>query len=221
MLTIGDYSQKYGSLRRYGNKTTSTWRELLTQSENRKGFDNTKEVFLSYLNKIEDPKVTNGSLISDFLKLHETNPNLPKPFIYYKIKYSSFTFWQENQTYGYYYWNNYENKHYECYMLFRKQFNGRHWFPFLLELSESDDKCTIENYGDPVQYTNDKLILMIHNANEGYKFTSTDEYSQNQLNSLIESGGLNEEGILEVKQNESGYDIEDRIEKCIQFINTL
>lgn len=221
MLTISDYSQQYGSLRRYGNKTTSTWRDLLTQSENRKGFDNTKEIFLTYLNKLEDSKITNESIILEYLNTHESNQDLPKPFSYYKIKYPSFTFWKENQTNGFYHWRNYDNKHYDCYMLFRKQFNGRHWIPFLLELNERNEYCTIENYGDPIQYTKDDLILMIHNTNEGYKFASTDDFSEDRLNSLIQSGALNEDGVLLVDQDEQGFDIEDRIEKGLEFINTL
>src|SRR5690606_21210159 len=133
----------------------------------------------------------NQVLVDNFLLEHSSQPDLPKAFEFYKIKYDSFTLWEENQTSGFFHWANRENQPYDCYMLFRKQFNGRHWKPFLLELTILNENCSIENYGDPIQYTNGDLILIIEHLNEGYKFTQTDDYSAKLIESLISSGELN------------------------------
>lgn len=220
LLTIGDYGQQYSRLRRYGNRTNSTWRELLTQSESRKGFENTKNILRSYLQIfINNTNESNDNLVEKFLDKHKSSA-LPKTFVYYKVRHNSFTLWDDNQTNGYFHWNDYDYGHYDCSMLFRKQFNGRHWSPYLLELSSLNEKCSIENYGNPIQYTDGELIFLIENINEGFKFKSTDDISEKQLESLKLSGVLNADGILVITQDENGFDLEDRIIQCNNFLNT-
>lgn len=222
LLTFGFYPQDYGGgIRRFGNKNNRSWREILTQSENRKDYNKTKEILKRYLEYIFDkPGLTNNELILGFLNTHDE-----KDFIYYFIKYPSFSFWEGNPTDGYYFWENYSNKPYECMMLFKTNFRGRSWSPFLLELSYLfTERCTIENYSSDLQYTNGKMIFLIKNTNSGFKFSAqvNDEFSINFLNNLIAQGVLFEDGILPINQNESGMDLEDRIEKCKNFLeNTI
>lgn len=222
MLTIGDYGQNYGRLKRYGNKLNSSWRELLTQSEGRKGFENTKIILHRYFDKfIDNPGQSNEDIVVDFLKGHNENHELPKDFRYYMIKYDSFIFWEGNLTNGFYYWENPDQNPYECYMLFRKQFNGRHWDPFLLTLSSLNEHCTIENYGDNLKFVKDDLILMIENQNNGFKIKASDTEGEDFISDKIEKEELNEDGIYLIRQNEEGFDIEDRINSFNSYLNHI
>jgi len=222
MLTIGDYSQGYNKLCRFGNKNDSSWRQLLTQSEFRKNFNNTKSVLNTYLTKLlNDSTLSNDILVSEYLSNFNNNISLPKDWKYYYIKYSSFILWEEHQTDGFYSWENKAVKPFECVMMFRYQFNGRHWSPFLLALKNLNSKCTLEHYGNDLQFTNGDLILMIKSVNDGFKYISNDDYSNDYLKELINKGLLNNEGILLISQDPSGIDLEDRINKCNVFLNNL
>lgn len=222
MLTISDYTQGYDKYRRFGNKNNSTWRELFTQSENRKDFENTRSTVKAYLDSfIANPAKTNRDIIDNYLSHVESSQEAPKDFRYYYIKYLNFTFWGDNQTEGFYWWNDYQNKPYECTMLFRTNYRGRHWTPFLLQLATMNNKCSLENYGNHLQYTGEDLILLILNQNNGFKISSTDDFSSNKLADLIASNVLNKEGVLIINQNEDGLDIEDRIIKCSHFLRNI
>lgn len=223
MLTLGDYSQGYGKLRRLGNKTAATWRDLFTPNEYRKDFDKTKNILKSYLDVfLSNPKTHNIELIKSYLVSFEQNEDKPKDWIYYYIKYDNFKFWQEYPTNGFYHWEDFINKPYECNMMFRSQFNGRHWSPFLLELSVRSEKCSLENYGNNLQLTIGDCILIVSNTNDGFKFLPIDDESSAAiLATLISLQLLNEDGILKINQNTEEIDKEDRIEKCSSFLLTI
>lgn len=214
LLTIGDYGQKYGALKRYGNKSNASWRELLTQSEGRKGFDNTKLIFTEYLEKL-----INGSSDADLIKdyFSSISETSERDFAFYKIKYDSFTVWNDNQTNGFYHWKN-PDKYYQLFMLFRKQFNGRHWNPFLLTIASKSDKCYLDNFGDDLKLVFKDYIFLVENINEGFLFKSTEEKGEVFLKELITHNKLDENNILIVDQNKEGIDLEDRIEKFLNFI---
>jgi len=222
MLTIGDYTPLYGKLRRFGNRNNSTWREIFTQSENRKGFENTKSVVRSYLEIfLATASKTNKEIIDEYLTNKESSPQETKAIGYYYIKYLGFSFWDENQTDGFYWWDDYTNKQYDCTMLFKTNYRGRHWSPFLLQLNTMNNNCSLENYGNHMQYTNEELIFLIVNQNNGFKISTTDDFSSNKLAELIASNLLNKEGVLIINQNENGLDIEDRIIKCLNFLKNI
>lgn len=221
MLTIGDYSQTYSNLLRFGNKHESTWRELFTQSESRKGFDKTQEVLKKYLDLlIANPSITNSDLVNAYLKQCTSCVNAPKDWRYYYIKYQSFIMWDNYQTEGFYRWDHFASKPYECIMML-KQYGGRHWSPFLLELSKMNRCLSLGIYGNDLQYTNGDIILLIKNRNTGFEFYANDDNSKDYINELIVNGKLNSESILTIQQNENGIDIEDRIIKCNEFLNSL
>lgn len=225
MLTIGNYSQAYGTLRRFGNKNSSTWRQLFTQSEYRKGFNNTKKILHEYLDMfVHDDTTSNASIIDNYLNEINEKPEQPKDWRYYYIRYDSFFLWGENQTEGFYKWDDIINRPYECIMFFKTNFRGRHWNPFLLEISRINNKCEMEdNYGDSLRYTNGDVILMIDGTNKGFKFTNAlnENSSMVFLEQLIEKERLDKNGCLEIKQDENGFDIEDRIEKMKSFLVSL
>src|SRR5690606_29630989 len=116
----------------------------------------------------------------------------------------------------YFWWQNFSTYPYECIMLFRTNFIGRSWSPFLLELNAKVDECSIENYNSKLQFTKDKLIFLIENTNSGFKFFAPagEIYSENYLARLIEGKDLDSNGCLLIDQNDIGIDLEDRIEKC-------
>lgn len=215
LLTIGDYGQKYGKLTRYGNKSNATWRELFTQSEGRKGFENTKIILLNYLDKL-DEGFTDSALMTNYRQLDAPI----KDFAYYKIKYPSFTLWNDNQTNGFYHWED-SNKPYELYMLFRKQFNGRHWNPFLLSISKECNNCSLDNFGDDLKWVVKDLIILVESRNNGYIFKPTDIKSEEFINKLISIKSLDYNSTLLIDQNNEGVDIEDRIEKYKKFIENV
>lgn len=221
MLVFGLYPQKYGRGKmRFGNKTISSWREILIESENRAGFDNTKEILQNYLNfKISNPSITNVDIVRNYL----INPDTPKDFRYYYIKYDSFILWDKYQTEGFYMWKNYSVEPYDCTMLFRKDMKGRSWSPFLLEISKRLNECIINNYDSKLQYTKDNMILIISNTNVGFKFTCPlgEDYSSDYLNKLIANNQLDHNSCLLIEQDINGIDQVDRIEKCVEFLNTL
>lgn len=227
MLSFGLYPQNYGNqYLRFGNKNISTWREILTQSDNRQNFDRTKKVLNLYLTHLkENVGISNNSIVEDYINNNTQSENFP--IDYYYTRYKSFILWQEghneHQTDGFYYWNDFVQSPYDCIMLFRSNFRGRSWSPFLLELSLRIEECAIENYSNKLQFTKDKLILLIEHRNQGFKFSAPDgeTYSEQYIDGLIQQNILNENGFLLINQNNNGVDAEDRIEKCSKFLNDL
>ncbi len=221
MLTIGDYSQNYGNLKRFGNKNASTWRELFTRSESRKGFENTGVVLKSYLDLfVKNNTTTNKDIVTEYLEHFVQDNNYPKDWRYYYIKYQSFILWNNISTEGFYKWDDFSNKPYKCIMMF-KQYGGRSWSPFLLEISKMSKNLSLDNYCNDLQFTKGDIILLIKNANSGFKFYAKDEQSQTLIDQLIAENKLNENSILSISKNENGIDIEDRIIKCHEFLNSF
>jgi hypothetical protein len=225
MLTIGDYSQGYSRLKRFGNGTNSTWRELLTPNEYRKNFKETKRILREYLNLlIHDENVDDKQIISEYNTSFDDDLSKPKDWMYYYVRYDNFKKWNnQHQTNGFYSWSDIKTKPYVCNMMFRTQFNGRHWNPYLLELSYINKHCTIENYGSDLQFTCGEIILLISGSNNGFRFYAAkdDVLSANFLSELITDKKLNKEAKLEIAQNEVGIDTLDRIQVCNTFLNSL
>lgn len=227
MLAFGLYPQNYGSAYiRFGNKNNSTWREIFSQSDNRQNFDRTRKVLLEYLSyKKDNVGIDNNAIVGSFLKNNLQSLNLPLE--HYYTKYNSFIFWQENQnehqTDGYFWWKDFTNTPYDCTMLFRSDFRGRSWSPFLLELGLQLVECSIENFNSKLQFTKDKLILLIEHFNNGFRFIAPvgESFSESYLSNLINNNYLDSNGCLIINQNKEGIDIEDRIEKCANFLMNL
>jgi hypothetical protein len=220
MLTFGFYPQKSGGYYRFGNRNNSVWREIITQSESRIGFEKTKDVLRNYLDfKKSNPNISDVEIVNNYLNETATQ----KDFSYYYLKYNSFAFWGNNQTEGFYWWQNFSEHSYECIMLFKTNFRGRSWNPFLLEVSNKVTECSIEHYNSSLQFTKDNLILLINHTDKGFKFScpTEDNYSTIFLNQLVATGTLNQDGCLLIEQYDKGIDQEDRIKKCIEFLNGI
>ena len=217
MLTMGDYSQIYRRLRRFGNNNDTTWRELFTPNEYRKNFDNTKIVLKKYLQEfIDDDKAAIDKLIL-------CNEQAEKDWRHYYIKYDSFRFWEGKQTNGFYFWNDFDDKPYECFMMFRTQFNGRHWNPYLLEIKNRNKHCSIEAYGNNIQFTYKNVIFMISMQSDAFIFApqANDTASSLALEALKSKNILDVDGRIVVEQNDDKIDTVDRIELCLKTISEI
>jgi len=208
MMTIDDYSQDYSyGKRRIGNDNAPIWRELFTKSDRRKGFDNTQKILQQYLKIfLDNPDTSNQSIINNYSQESY-------PWNYYFAKYSSFS----NFKSGYYFWNEYKLKPYECFMMNRKQFNGHHWNPFLLELhNQHKEYCSIDDYGGGLQFAYENCILNIKMQNNNFEFYVPEEDSVSSIviSRIIEHGILDENASLVVPQDNNGHDLKDRIKLC-------
>ena len=205
MMTIADYSQDYNyGKRRIGNHNASIWRELFTKSDRDKGFDNTQEVLQQYLKIFLDiPDISNQSIINNYSQESY-------PWNYYFAKYDSFSHFKS----GYYFWDQYKLKPYECFMMNRKQFNGHHWNPFLLELrNQHKEHCSINDYGGDLQFEYKNCILNIRMYNNNFEFYAPEEDSVSSIaiSRIIEHGIIDENASLVVPQDNNGHDLKDRI----------
>ena len=217
MLSIGDYSQGYGGgRRRLGNGNASTWRELFTPSEKRSGFENTREVLTGYLRQIPDVDHDN----------HTHSAGAERAGIdwrYYYRKYKSFRKWDGQSTDGFYHWNNFEDKPFECFMMFKSQFNGRHWNPFLLEISSLNNNCSMGNYGKNLNVRFGQVMFILAMVNDRFKFTALDEDAESNdwLKRCIAQGVLADDGILLIDQVNDLVDKADRIEQCLVALKKI
>ena len=218
MLTVGDYTQYYGRLKRFGNKADSIWRELFTPSIHRKNFETTSRILRDYLQLfVGDSQTSNERLIESYIEKGV------KSWRYYYVKYDRFQKWEDHATSGFYSWDDYSNKPFVCHMMFKRQFNGRHWDPYLIEIKNQNSHCSLENYGNSIQFTCGDTILMISMNNSAFVFSSQpdDEASFAVLKRLSKAGLLNGASELEVGQFSDKEDVADRIETCVSTLGEI
>jgi flagella basal body P-ring formation protein FlgA len=224
MLTLGNYSQKHGRLRRFGNATDSTWRELFTPNEYRKNFKKTKAILKEYLSLYNNYEFSDdNAIITSFNNDFDVELAKPKNWRYYYIRYDNFKQKEGKNTDGFYFWDDISKKPFECNMMNKKQFNGWNWNPYLLELNYINKKCNLENYGNDLQFTHKDIILLISMDNDSFIFETQveDDLSNQFLEELINNQKLKHNGRICVKQNEEGHDIMDRIQLCNNFLLDL
>lgn len=201
MLTVGDYAQLIGVWRfSFGNSTESVWKEIFQVSRRRQFFDRTKKV-LKELLLVRDTNIVShiDNLITHYL---EDEPEL-KDWKYYLIKYPRM---REGKS-GIFYWyedpNRMKENQYKVHMMNTPQtLNGRHWSPFLYELSkdsELENETTLEEYGAPLYLIKRNQYLKCENSFWGI-------YNEND--ELVEK--------VEIPQ-ENDTDLVDRIELIKNF----
>lgn len=221
LLTFGDYSQRYRNTnKRFGTSSPYLWNELFTPSAQRGNYDNTKAILkemLDYL--IKNPTINVKTIVEQYLASFKNEPSKPKNWIYYFIKYRQFRTFED----GYYNWPNYENEQYVCIKLRRSQRNGFHWSPFLQVIYEETKQASfLDDYGGPLSVYKDNAILRVHNRNSGFFVESIDnEESRNYLERVRAKGLLDENNVYIIRQNESDLDLEDRIIKGVEFVNSI
>ena len=218
LLCFGDYSQKYNWRRRFGNRNDSVWRELLTPSQRRGDFQNTKDVLYSLMTQLlENPQCKLEDIISNYLSTFNDQKDNSKDWRFYFIKYDEF---RKNED-GFYYWKD-MNSQYESIMMRRSTLGGFNWSPFLFTLkTKIGDVVTLDNYGNKLLLPINNATLVINNLNTGYKIEAYDEDSKDLFVKILEHNFINSNGICEIRQNTDGVDIEDRVQQGIDLISNI
>ena len=108
-------------------------------------------------------------------------------------------------------------------MMFKSQFNGRHWNPFLLEISSLNSNCLLENYGNNLHVRFGQVMFIVAMDNERFKFTALEEDAESNdwLKKCIEQGIIADEGILLIEQVNDLEDKADRIEQCLVILKKI
>ncbi|MDU2063232.1 MAG: DUF262 domain-containing protein [Sporomusaceae bacterium] len=219
MLTFGDYSQKMGWSRCFGNRNNSVWRDLFTPSQRRGDFQNTQKFLYELLEyQHQNPVVTLGTVVEDYLARFNEDQFCEKEWRYYFIKYPEFRKHED----GFYYWPD-ATKPYECIMMRRKTLGGFHWDPFLFAIKENcaDSLVNLDNYGAPLIYVKGNITLKIINKNEGFMLEALGEEGKPLLQVAVNAGIISADCISRISQSASGLDMENRIEKGLQLIKEL
>jgi hypothetical protein len=195
MLTIGDYSQLASWRFLFGNENNSTWRELFTQSKQRKNFDKTKEVLLQLIDMLPDNiEEFLNKLLFDYINKSETLKDWRYYFINYPAmrKGNSGVFWCKNDP------SREKQNQYEIIMMNTAlSLNGKHWDPFLYTIYSDEnlkEEFTLEEYGAPLIIN--KTLQKVRCKNSCWEV-----FDANDI--LIQA--------IEIPQN-SGNDTIDRIE---------
>ena len=108
-------------------------------------------------------------------------------------------------------------------MMFKYQYNCRHWNPFLLEISSRNKNCTLEDYGHKLNVNFELILFFVSMNNDSFKFEveKEDSESNNYLTQCIEQGLLSNEGNLHIPQINSCEDKVDRIELFLETLSKI
>jgi hypothetical protein len=218
LLCFGDYTQDDGSLTNLMSKNKTVIRKCLTTPGYKKTqfYSKTQPVVMALLDFfITNPTVSVCQKISDTLSLYSANP---KEWKYYFMKYESF---REECNYGYYAWR---DEQYCVWKMGKRQYNGYHWDPFLYEIKKSLEigNLELDNYSSELSLVVNGDKLLISSISNGFLFKNGmgDGAINRTLDNLINDGFLTKDGKFEVQQD-SGTDMEDRIEKVKSLIQNL
>lgn len=192
LVTIGSFGQREKKgryqLGTNSKKNTKAWRNLFHKSSN-EGFDRTKEVLAELLSRKDsfDDELL-SSIINTYITECETNKNYE--WRYYYVKYNLF----RPGSYGKYYWDNFEKRPYEFYvMLTESKLSENSYQPFLRAVYKN--KLSKDHYGQRA-IDGDKYVVC---TNSAYVVKNT------ATNVEVER--------ITIAQNDKGIDTEDRIIK--------
>lgn len=218
LLTIGDYSQKIGNRRRFGNSNLFVWRDLFMPSKRKGDFEKTQETLQKLLDLLKtDSSLTVSNIIQTMLEQYEMNPTLERSWSYYYINYADF----RKHEKGFYHWPDPE-KQYESYMIKSIERDGKNWDPILFTIKNiAGHKVSLGNYSSPLIYSHGLATLRIFNRSEGYQLEAVDQDGQILLNHAVSDGYITSEFIYPIQQSPLNHDTEDRVQKGIELIEKL
>ena len=197
MLCLGDYTQKKHD--RFYTALNNNWDDLFHHSNQRGGFERTREVLNKLLGSFNEGDNINeklNSIIENYMNDNKT----PKDWRYYFIKYHKYLNIDGDGNYK----KGGNNYGYNIIKLNRYQLNGYNWNIFLYLLVKGDgENLSLDNY-----YIN-------YNHKLQYKNIFIDCL---QDKFLVYKGDLVFEHPI---QQENGIDTEDRIEKGKSIISAL
>jgi hypothetical protein len=219
LLCFGDYSQNDSDLTNLLASAKGVWRKFITTPSFNKSQLQTKtrKVLMDCLDFIETNQLVSIEMkIEERLKQYQ---NASKDWIYYFLKYTNF---RNSCNKGYYYWN--DTNPYPLFKMKERQFNGYHWDPFLIEIKNQVNSDDLKlDIGADMQMIIGNDLLQVKSHSKGFLFESKNDSSSVNViyNKLINERLLSTEGLLEIKQNTDNLDFEDRIAKCVSFINGI
>lgn len=192
LMTIGDYSQSVGWDWQLGTKIDSTWEALFHPSTRREGFERTRKTLNELLAQAE--------YFDDVILKDMVSRYLTKSLFYYFIKYPVML----SDRFGMYY--TYEDGIYHTLKLNAQMKNGKTWNVFLLALWDKlDGKYELGNYA----YQGERLYL----SDELSLDCDDSAYLVYRKDCEVER--------YDIRQDESGIDLEDRIEKGVELVRSL
>lgn len=200
LLVTGNYIQKDNDWRyQLGSSMERgmAWRNLFHRSRNTEGFENTKKYLVKLLSENDDftDEILWG-IVEDYITECE-GKNL-YDWRYYYVKYDEF----RPGRYGKYRWWDFKNKPYEFAVMWSERYpSTKTYQPFLKEV-DPDDNLDPENQGMSLYWDDSSWTVCENDAFVTYWYDEE----------LEESVEIPEERI-DIKQNEDGVDIENRIEK--------
>ena len=198
LMSIGNYGQRERNKWRYQYASKSmqiAWDELFHRSAN-EGFENTRDILIELLSKAESFSNELLEQIRDeFIKTCEESGAYP--WRYYYVKYSVF----RPGSYGKYSNSKADESPYTfSVMQTKSQWSSSTYMPYLKAVDPEGKRLNKDSMGQRLDF-GDKHIAC-ENAAYVLKNTETDE--------VIER--------IEIKQNESGIDMEDRIIRLKNYL---
>lgn len=196
LMAKGFYPQteRNGWRRQFGSKSTESqlsWRNLFHMSRN-SGFESTKTFLLDLLNECTEYTDDELSQISNRY-LSECENNSEFPLRYYYIKYDVF----RPGSYGKYSLNS-DSQYLISVMLTQAQWSSNTYIPYLKEADEKH--LSRDHNGQRLVYDSDYLIC----EENAYVLKSSHDDSEKET--------------IEIKQNNYGVDMEDRIVVLKQYL---
>lgn len=219
LLTVDDYSQEYyPKTWRFGNQHNFVWRELFTASK-RDTYPQTRKALYAFMDKlIQAPGLFLDGITQGYLASFDQEPSKPRGWRYYFIRYEGF---RKQNDEGFFYWENYDDHPYDCIKLRRTTWGGFHWSPFLYTLrDEFGGALHLDNYNSPLILTRGNATLHILHINTGFKLDARNEEGEALLKRAQATGLINGNELV-IKQDATGLDVEDRIEKAKTMIPML
>lgn len=224
LMTIGDYSKAKSKTKKlYGSSNEDRWRDIFTPTRG-VDFSTTKSIVLKLLHLHFEEKLTLEGVVENYLETFEQDAEKPKGFNYYFIKYDAFLFdpWQ----YGFYNWWWNDALPYEEYKMNKEQFNGKHWSPFLLELSKvENNKLTLDDNGDFLELKIKGAKFSFLNFQKGYTIEiNKSAKALKTITALVEDKIITkdeEEFLFKIPQSNDGLDITDRVSEGKKLLELI
>ncbi|HEY5466975.1 MAG TPA: DNA/RNA helicase domain-containing protein, partial [Clostridia bacterium] len=218
LLTFGDYSQKYGTKRRFGNMKESVWQDLFAPSQRKGEFGITQDILQQLLDALKaDPTLTLSMIIEFWRAQYEVDPAKERDWRYYYIVYPEFREYEQ----GYYYLPD-ATKPFERFKILSIEWGGKHWDPCLLAIKNAvGQQVSLGNYGDPLIYGLE--TVKIYNKQKGFSLEADADNADGQalLKCAVMSGLITPEFTCSVQQSAGELDTENRVKKGIELINAL
>lgn len=106
-----------------------------------------------------------------------------------------------------------------------RQFNGWHWDPYLGEIIKTKrvNNISLDNYGAKLVFSHNRKKILISSIPNDFLFENgmTDRTANTLLDVLEEKGIIDDMGYYLIPQNNTGIDLEDRIELLEQTLKEI